>query len=181
MSELSDADKLIMYEAISDYSLDMVEPNLTGFPKALFSIIRPIIDANWRRYNNGCKGGAPTGNSNNSSGRKGKRTNQEPTEKQPNVNDKSSIGKSFRFSKPTFKDVEEYIYEQKYSIDAQSFIDYYDANGWRVGKNPMKDWRAAVRTWQRNQKRQKMNKGDIGVILHNDNIDKFKDEHKNLW
>ncbi len=39
MNELSDADKLIMYEAISDYSLDMKEPELTGFPKALFSII----------------------------------------------------------------------------------------------------------------------------------------------
>ena len=80
MNELSDADRLIMYEAISDYSLDMKEPELTGFPKALFSIIRPIIDANWQRYNNGCKGGAPKGNKNN-------RFSKSTTEVQPNKND----------------------------------------------------------------------------------------------
>ena len=79
MNELSDADRLIMYEAISDYSLDMKEPELTGFPKALFSIIRPIIDANWQRYNNGCKGGAPKGNKNN-------RFSKSTTEVQPEVN-----------------------------------------------------------------------------------------------
>ena len=59
MSDLSDADKLIMYEAITDYSLDMKEPELTGFPKALFSLIRPFLDANIQRWENGCKGGAP--------------------------------------------------------------------------------------------------------------------------
>lgn len=50
MSDLSDADKLIMYEAITDYSLDMKEPELTGFPKALFSLIRPFLDANTQRW-----------------------------------------------------------------------------------------------------------------------------------
>ena len=62
MSDLSAADKLIMYEAITDYSLDMKEPELTGFPKALFSLIRPFLDANTQRWKNGCKGGAPKGN-----------------------------------------------------------------------------------------------------------------------
>ena len=65
MSDLSDADKLIMYEAITDDSLDMKEPELTGFPKALFSLIRPFLDANTQRWKNGCKGGAPKGNKNN--------------------------------------------------------------------------------------------------------------------
>ena len=91
MNELSDADRLIMYEAISDYSLDMKEPELTGFPKALFSIIRPIIDANWQRYNNGCKGGAPKGNKNNrfskSTTEVQPKVNQSTTEVQPNKND----------------------------------------------------------------------------------------------
>lgn len=91
MNELSDADRLIMYEAISDYSLDMKEPELTGFPKALFSIIRPIIDANWQRYNNGCKGGAPKGNKNNRFSKSTievqPKVNQSTTEVQPNKND----------------------------------------------------------------------------------------------
>ena len=79
MSDLSDADKLIMYEAITDYSLDMKEPELTGFPKALFSSIRPFLDANTQRWKNGCKGGAPKGNKNN-------RFSKSTTEVQPEVN-----------------------------------------------------------------------------------------------
>ena len=79
MSDLSDADKLIMYEAITDYSLDMKEPEVTGFPKALFSLIRPFLDANTQRWKNGCKGGAPKGNKNN-------RFSKSTTEVQPEVN-----------------------------------------------------------------------------------------------
>lgn len=79
MSDLSDADKLIMYEAITDYSLDMKEPELTGFPKALFSLIRPFLDANTQRWKNGCKGGTPKGNKNN-------RFSKSTTEVQPEVN-----------------------------------------------------------------------------------------------
>ena len=79
MSDLSDADKLIMYEAITDYSLDMKEPELTGFPKALFSLIRPFLDANIQRWENGCKGGAPKGNKNN-------RFSKSTTEVQPKYN-----------------------------------------------------------------------------------------------
>ena len=79
MSDLSDADKLIMYEAITDYSLDMKEPELTGFPKALFSLIRPFLDANTQRWKNGCKGGAPKGNKNN-------RFSKSTTEVQPKYN-----------------------------------------------------------------------------------------------
>ena len=62
MNDLSDTDKLLMYEAIADYSLDLKEPALSGFPKALFSLIRPILDANIQRWKNGRKGGAPIGN-----------------------------------------------------------------------------------------------------------------------
>lgn len=79
MSDLSDADKLIMYEAITDYSLDMKEPELTGFPKALFSLIRPFLDANIQRWENGRKGGAPKGNKNN-------RFSKSTTEVQPKYN-----------------------------------------------------------------------------------------------
>lgn len=65
--------------------------------------------------------------------------------------DKDSIGKSNkRFTPPTIEEVEDYINEKGYNIDAHKFVDYYTANGWRVGKSPMKDWRAAVRNWSRN-------------------------------
>jgi hypothetical protein len=56
------------------------------------------------------------------------------------------------FGKPTVQDVIEYVLEIGSTVDAKSFWDYYESNGWRVGRNPMKDWRATVRQWQsRNQ------------------------------
>lgn len=54
---------------------------------------------------------------------------------------------SARFTPPSVDDVREFCTEKGYRIDAQHFIDYYEANGWRVGRNPMKDWRAALRMW----------------------------------
>lgn len=58
--------------------------------------------------------------------------------------------KRYRFIPPTVEEVEDYINERGYGINAHKFVDYYTANGWRVGKSPMKDWRAAVRNWSRN-------------------------------
>ena len=61
--------------------------------------------------------------------------------------------KQKRFVKPTFKEVEAYIREQNYDIDAHTFFDYYEACGWTVGKNkPMKDWKASVRYWVSSRK-----------------------------
>ena len=50
---------------------------------------------------------------------------------------------------PTLEEVKAYCSERGNKVDPERFIDYYTANGWRVGKNPMKDWKAAVRTWER--------------------------------
>ena len=57
--------------------------------------------------------------------------------------------KAKRFKRPSVDEVREYIASQSYSVDAEAFIDFYEAKGWRVGNNPMKDWKAAVRTWER--------------------------------
>ena len=54
------------------------------------------------------------------------------------------------FIKPTIEEVTTYCKERKNKVNPQSFIDHYTSNGWRVGKNPMKDWKAAVRTWEKN-------------------------------
>lgn len=52
------------------------------------------------------------------------------------------------FRKPTLEELEEYCREVGATFSPQQFIDYYTANGWKVGRNAMKDWRAAVRTWK---------------------------------
>jgi DNA-binding transcriptional MocR family regulator len=59
---------------------------------------------------------------------------------------------SARFIRPTLEEVASYCEERKNNVDPQRFIDYYTANGWKVGRNPMKDWKAAVRTWERGGK-----------------------------
>lgn len=59
-----------------------------------------------------------------------------------------------RFAPPTLDEVRAYCRERKNSVDPERFMDYYQANGWRVGKNPMKDWKAAVRNWEKGTQRQ---------------------------
>lgn len=55
-----------------------------------------------------------------------------------------------RFSPPTIDEVKAYCLERKNGVDAERFVDHYTSNGWMVGLNRMKDWKAAVRTWERN-------------------------------
>ena len=54
-----------------------------------------------------------------------------------------------RFSAPTVEEVRQYCLERINGVDPERFCDYYQSKGWKVGKNPMKDWKAAVRTWER--------------------------------
>lgn len=60
--------------------------------------------------------------------------------------------KTKRFSPPSVEDVAAYCQERKNGIDADAFVDYYSARNWTMGKTKMKDWKAAVRTWERNRK-----------------------------
>lgn len=54
-----------------------------------------------------------------------------------------------RFCPPTLQEVQSYIQEKGYSIDAEAFIAFYESKGWMVGKNKMKDWRMAIVTWSK--------------------------------
>lgn len=56
-----------------------------------------------------------------------------------------------QFSPPTVEEVKAYSAERGYNIDPNRFVDYYTSIGWKVGKNPMKDWKAAVRSWSRKE------------------------------
>ena len=71
-----------------------------------------------------------------------------------NIDYYNSGDKKKRFAPPTLEEVKAYCSERNNSVDAQRFIDYYTSNGWKVGKNPMKDWKAAVRNWERDNKPQ---------------------------
>ena len=56
------------------------------------------------------------------------------------------------FKKPSFEDVQVYCNESGYRIDVDRFINYYESNGWMVGRNKMKDWKATVRNWASKEK-----------------------------
>lgn len=58
--------------------------------------------------------------------------------------------KTTRFVKPTVEEIKAYCRERMNFVEPQKFFDYYESNGWKVGKNPMKDWKAAIRTWEKN-------------------------------
>lgn len=53
-----------------------------------------------------------------------------------------------RFTPPSVEEVAAYCRERQNHVDVQRFVDFYASNGWKVGKNPMRDWKAAVRTWE---------------------------------
>lgn len=69
--------------------------------------------------------------------------------------DESKNGKcpsrSKRFVKPTIEEIRAYCSERNNTVDAESFYDFYESKGWVVGKSPMKDWKSAVRTWERSR------------------------------
>ena len=57
-----------------------------------------------------------------------------------------------KFQKPTADEISAFCLDSDIAIDVQHFIDYYESNGWRVGRNPMKNWQATVRNWAKNDK-----------------------------
>lgn len=104
-------------------------------------------------------------------------TNDQLTTEQRSINDqlttnkngrmeewKSERGKRTRFVKPLADEVTRYARSIGYELDGQYFIDTYETKGWMVGKSPMKDWRAAVRTWKRRDAEQaKPKQDDVGT------------------
>lgn len=73
---------------------------------------------------------------------------------------KDNIGecKPRKFKPPTLDEVKEYCFERNNNVDAETFIDFYTSKDWYVGKNKMKDWKAAVRTWEKNSHGNKQTK-----------------------
>lgn len=59
--------------------------------------------------------------------------------------------KKSRFAPPSVDEVRAYCLERNNSVDPEAFVDFYESKGWKVGSNPMKDWKAAVRTWEKRE------------------------------
>ena len=163
--------RLEVYEAIMDYVALGILPDLKPLSNMAFKFIKNEIDYNAERYNEiiakkreaGKAGGlAKQANVANVANANSAKHNDNDNDN-VNVNDIENIeGDSKgedkppmrtpvkRFIAPTLEQVAEYCKERNSSVNPESFISYYSANGWKVGKNPMKDWKAAVRNWENN-------------------------------
>ena len=78
-----------------------------------------------------------------------------------------------KFIKPTIEEIEEYIKEKKFTFSAEYFYDHYESKGWMIGKNKMKDWKAACRNWARMDKNKEKE--------NNKETDEIPDERKDGW
>lgn len=150
--------------AIMRYALDGTADDVKGVAKSILIMARPQIDKNNKRYENGTRGGRKPND--NQSG-----TKAEPKciSSKPNVNVNDNVNdikentlksvKEKRFAPPTPEDVREYCRGKGLSVDADRFVDFYESKNWYVGKNKMKDWKAAVRNWARSQRQESTAKG----------------------
>lgn len=90
----------------------------------------------------------------------------------------STKQKRKRFVKPTISDIEQYCSEKNISINAQQFIDYYESNGWKVGRNSMKDWQATVRRWASNNYGKKKNSKDNAINVVKEVMEEYRNEQQ---
>ena len=77
------------------------------------------------------------------------RDSRESSGKRRSANNSTTAAQKFK--KPTLEELKAYIAENGYTFSAEAFMDYYESNGWKVGRNPMKSWQATCRTWQRHE------------------------------
>ena len=152
------------YDAICNFALYGIEPDLDSIPDAAaiaFDLIRPTLEASKRKAENGKRGGKTEANEKQTASKTEANRKQTVSEKE---NEKEKEGEienecyiaraRTRFVPPTLDEVVAYCQERGNSVDAERFVSFYESNGWKVGKNPMKDWRAAVRTWERDNRTQ---------------------------
>lgn len=109
---------------------------------------RKITIVNWGRYQGDDEGtGKPNGRK--TAGKRQTTGRQLATNKNNKELKEGIRGK--KFTPPTYEDVNEYCLKRKNKIDHERFVDFYASKNWMVGKNKMKDWKAAVRTWEKNE------------------------------
>ena len=164
---LNDAERGRLFTACLTYSMTGAEPDLRGNERFVWPTIREQIDRDTKKYSDFCKKQQENirkrwdttvydGTSSipdDTKHPKEKEKEKENILSSPNVED--SIARTparKRFTPPTLAEVTAYCRERQNAVDPQRFIDYYTARGWKLNKTSMKDWKAAVRTWEGKQR-----------------------------
>ena len=154
---LSDAEKGRLFTAMLEYAETGTEPRFSGNERFLWPTAKSHIDreaAFCEKQRTNAMKAKPSQTEPNEA--KPSQTSQKDKDKDKEYKETLPIGSAKKaapaFHPPTVDEVKAYCEERNNSVDAARFVDYYTANGWKVGKNPMKDWRAAVRTWERDDR-----------------------------
>lgn len=155
---LGDAEKGRLFTAMLRYASTGELPDLRGgerllWPTAKLNIDRTRAEAE-KNTINGKKGGRPKTQNNPKKPNetlkdKDKENKIIPLSPNGDIPPKGERTPAKRFVKPTAEEVRAYCAERGNHVDAQAFVDFYAAKGWKVGSAPMKDWKAAVRTWEK--------------------------------
>ena len=185
LKRLTDAQKGVLLDALLTYA-GGEEPTFTdGMVMVAFDFFRAQIDIDGAKYEEVSikrrEAGRQGGLAKKANATKSKQNVANATKPKQNVhdnvndndndnvNDNDSVEATTlptrtreRFVKPTIKEVTAYVIEKGYTFSPQAFYDYYEANGWRVGKNPMKKWKAACANWQRMEQQLKPNNNGTG-------------------
>ena len=161
---LGDAERGRLFTSLLEYARTGEAPQLGGNERFLFPMMRAQID----RDNAAMTGLSEARSKAGKIGAEAKQANagfakqnkQMPTlpsklsydkDKDKDKDKDESITRARRFTPPTLDDVLAYVRERGSDVDPQRFLDFYASKGWMVGKNPMKDWKAAVRTWEKRE------------------------------
>jgi len=158
LSDLPDDIRVQAYDAICRYALLGEEPDCGGVVRTVFKLVKPQIDANNKRREAGRKGGQAyrkhdvSAEEAKASKQEANVSKQEPKGKEKvKVKAKENVKESKRFTPPSLEEVAGYCFDRNNGVDPQRFVDFYSSKGWKVGNSPMKDWKAAVRTWERRE------------------------------
>lgn len=165
------ADRADAYDAICAYALREEDPDFSKMSDAAqiaFLLIKPNLDSSRRKAKSGKDGGSrkASGKQNGSKQEANCKQDERESEKEKEKEKEGEIEnecypptplpggtKAKRFIPPTVDEVAAYCQERGNGLDPEAFVDFYTSKGWMVGKNPMKDWKAAVRTWERSEGR----------------------------
>ena len=160
MEQLTDAERGRLFTACLFYSKTGEAPQLSGNERFVFPAMRSQIDRDIQNYEdfvkkqseNGKKGGRPRKPTESQKTQpffeKPKKGKEKEKEKEISPLNPPR-GKRERFTPPTVEDVAAYCLERKNGIDPEEFVSFYASKGWKVGSSPMRDWKAAVRTWEK--------------------------------
>ena len=105
-----------------------------------------------KAYTDAAHPGIPNAHQGDTQARSGQERDREAQDREAQGREAAAPTPPRPFTAPGVQEVMAYCRERQNGVDGQRFVDYYTANGWMVGRNKMKDWKAAVRAWERKEK-----------------------------